>query len=180
MAGESRLTGPGAADRFAAIFDEHAAGLWRYLARQVEPAQAEDLVAETFLTAWSARTAFRPERGTARAWLYGIAVNLLRRHHRAQAQQQRVSQRLSGQAAPADGGVERVAERLDARSRLAGLGRAIAALSAGDREVLLLSSLAGLDTREIATALGIPAGTVIGSSTVTYDVVAKPWERPGK
>jgi RNA polymerase sigma-70 factor (ECF subfamily) len=59
-----------------------------------------------------------------------------------------------------DGAEDRVAERLDARTRLAGLAAAITELPDGDREVLLLNSLAGLDTREIATALGIPEGTV--------------------
>ena len=165
MAGEDPpeglwLSDPQASDRFAALFDDHAPGLWRFLARQVEPAQAEDLVAETFLTAWSARGDYRPERGTARAWLFGIAVNLLRRHHRVQAQQQRMSQRLSGHDLPVDRAEDRVAERLDAQARLAGLAAAIAALPDGDRDVLLLNSLGGLDTREIATALGIPAGTV--------------------
>ena len=165
MAGEDppsglRLSGPQASDRFAVLFDDHAPGLWRYLARQAGAAQAEDLVAETFLTAWSARSDYRPERGTARAWLFGIAVNLLRRHHRIQAQQQRLSQRLSGHNMRVDGADDRVAERLDARARLAGLAAAIAALPQGDREVLLLNSLAGLDTREIATALGIAEGTV--------------------
>ncbi|BAL89689.1 putative RNA polymerase ECF-subfamily sigma factor [Actinoplanes missouriensis 431] len=154
------LGGSQAADRFALLFDDHAPGLWRYLARQVEAAQAEDLVAETFLVAWSARGDFRPERGTARAWLFGIAVNLLRRHHRNQAQHQRLSQRLTAHGTHVDGADDRVAERLDARTRIAGLAAAIAALPDGDREVLLLNSLAGLDTREIATALGIPEGTV--------------------
>lgn len=160
MAGEGWLSGPQASPRFAALFDDHAPGLWRYLARQVEAAQAEDLVAETFLTAWSARRDYRPERGTARAWLFGIAVNLLRRHHRDQAQQQRLSRRLSGRRTQVDGAEDRVVERLDARARLAGLATAIAELPDRDREVLLLNSLAGLDTREIATALGIPEGTV--------------------
>jgi RNA polymerase sigma-70 factor (ECF subfamily) len=50
--------------------------------------------------------------------------------------------------------------RLDARTRLAGLVAAIAELPDGDRQVLLLNSLAGFDTREIAAALGIPEGTV--------------------
>jgi RNA polymerase sigma-70 factor (ECF subfamily) len=154
------LSGPHASDRFAALFDDHAPALWRYLARQVGAAQADDLVAETFLTAWSARDDYRPERGAARAWLFGIAVNLLRRHHRVQAQQQRLSLRLSGQDTRVDGAEDRVAERLDARTRLAGLAAAIAALPDRDRDVLLLNSLAGLDTREIATALGIPEGTV--------------------
>ena len=154
------LIGPDAAGRFATVFDEHAPGLWRFLARQVDAACAEDLVAETFLAAWSARDGYRPERGSVRAWLYGIAVNLLRRHHRTQAQQQRLSQRLSGHPAPADGGEDRIAERLDARTQVQALAAAIAALPDGDRDVLLLSSLAGLDQREVAAALGIPEGTV--------------------
>lgn len=155
-----QLTGARAAERFAALFDEHAPGLWRFLARQVGADQAEDVVAETFLAAWSGRGDYRPERGSARAWLFGIAVNLLRRHHRVQAQQQRMSQRLSAHVVAADGAEEGVAERVDARTHVAGLAAAIAALPDGDRDVLLLSSLAGLSTREIATALGIPEGTV--------------------
>jgi RNA polymerase sigma factor (sigma-70 family) len=154
------LTGPQATDRFAALFDEHAPGLWRFLARQVGAGQAEDVVAETFLAAWSGRGDYLPERGSARAWLFGIAVNLLRRHHRVQAQQQRMTQRLSLQPASVDGVDEGVAERVDARTDVAGLASAIAALPDGDRDVLLLSSLAGLTTKEIATALGIPEGTV--------------------
>lgn len=144
---------------FTGLFDEHAPGLWRFLARQVDAAQAEDLVAETFLTAWTARGGFRAERGSGRAWLYGIAMNLLRRHHRVQAQQARMVRRLSGGVQAVDGSGE-VEDRLDARTEVAGLAPAIAALADGDREVLLLNSLAGFDTREIAAALGIPEGTV--------------------
>ncbi|AGZ45125.1 RNA polymerase sigma factor [Actinoplanes friuliensis] len=154
------LTGTGAADTFAAVFDEHSPGLWRYLARQAGPAVAEDLVAETFLVAWSARSDYRPGLGSVRAWLYGIAVNLLRRHYRGQAQQSRISERLSGLREADDGAVDRAAERLDARTRVEGLAAAIAELPDGDRDVLLLTSLGGLDTAEIATALGIPEGTV--------------------
>jgi len=154
------LTGAGAADRFAAVFDEHAGGLWRYLARQAGAAVAEDLVAETFLAAWEARDDYVAELGSVRSWLYGIAVNLLRRHHRGQAQQHRISQRLSGLRQPDDPEPDRAAERVDARTRLEGLAAAIAGLPEGDRDVLLLTSLGGLDSAEIGAALGIPEGTV--------------------
>jgi RNA polymerase sigma-70 factor (ECF subfamily) len=156
----SVLSGPGAAGRFTAGFDEHAPGLWRYLARQAGPAAAEDLVAETFLVAWEARAEYAAELGSLRSWLYGIAVNLLRRHHRGQAQQQRISQRLAGLREPEDGEPERVAERVDARTRVGGLAAAIAGLSEGDRDVLLLTSLGGLESAEVGAALGIPEGTV--------------------
>ena len=38
--------------------------------------------------------------------------------------------------------------------------RTLAELSEGDRDVLLLTSWAGLDSTEVADALGIPVGTV--------------------
>jgi len=59
-----------------------------------------------------------------------------------------------------DGPENRVAERLDARARIARLAAALAVLSPDDREVLLLTSWAGLSPVEIAQALDIPAGTV--------------------
>jgi RNA polymerase sigma factor (sigma-70 family) len=40
------------------------------------------------------------------------------------------------------------------------LAAALAALEAGDRDVLLLVALADLGNREVAQALGIPYGTV--------------------
>jgi hypothetical protein len=36
--------------------------LWRFLARQAGTTSAEDLVAETFLTAWSARGTYQAEQ----------------------------------------------------------------------------------------------------------------------
>ncbi|MEU7532462.1 sigma factor-like helix-turn-helix DNA-binding protein, partial [Saccharothrix sp. NPDC042600] len=40
------------------------------------------------------------------------------------------------------------------------LAGALAGLDPGDRDVLLLTSWAGLDSNEVAEALGIPVGTV--------------------
>ena len=40
------------------------------------------------------------------------------------------------------------------------LATALARLSSGDRDVLLLVAIAGLDNQEVAQSLGIPYGTV--------------------
>ncbi|MEC3982842.1 RNA polymerase sigma factor, partial [Amycolatopsis sp. H20-H5] len=122
---------------------------------------AHDLVAETFLVALRRREAYRPELGTARSWLYGIATNLLRHHVRTETRALHATARLAGAgetvSASHDG---RVAEQVDAQVRAAQLAGALAELSAADRDTLLLVSWAGLEPAEAAEALGIPAGTV--------------------
>ena len=155
------LSGPDPAVAFGRLFDEHAAPLHRYLARRVGPTIADDLVSDTFLTALRQRHVYDPARAGFRAWLYGIASNLLRRHIRDELRALRATARLDVvRPASSDGPEGRVTERVDARARVAELAGALAALSAGDREVLLLTSWAGLSLVEIAEALDIPAGTV--------------------
>jgi RNA polymerase sigma factor (sigma-70 family) len=53
-----------------------------------------------------------------------------------------------------------VSERVDGAHLAARLAGALAELSEGDRDVLALTSWAGLDSGEVAEALGIPVGTV--------------------
>jgi len=62
---------------FSEIFDRHHRELYRYLRRRVGPGLAADLAAETFVTAFARRGAYRPQSTDARPWLYGIAHNLL-------------------------------------------------------------------------------------------------------
>jgi RNA polymerase sigma-70 factor, ECF subfamily len=153
------LSGPDPAGVFGRLFGEHAGGLHRYLARRVGTTIADDLVSETFLAALRGRHGYDPARAGVRPWLYGIASNLLRRHVRDELRELRATARLADpHVVEAPEG--RIADRLDARTRVARLAGALARLSDGDREVLLLTSWAGLSPVEIAQALDIPAGTV--------------------
>jgi RNA polymerase sigma-70 factor (ECF subfamily) len=68
-------------DSFTACYDEHARTLLRFCARRVGPQAAEDVVATAFLVAYE-RWQQRDPSLDARPWLYGIAVNVLRRHRR--------------------------------------------------------------------------------------------------
>src|SRR5262249_51937780 len=61
---------------------------------------------------------------------------------------------------PLAGDEPAVDERLDAAAAARGLAAALGAMSARDREVLLLYAWAELGYQEIASALGIPVGTV--------------------
>jgi RNA polymerase sigma-70 factor (ECF subfamily) len=145
---------------FGRLFDAHALPLHRYLARRVGLETANDLVSETFLAALNQRHSYDPARGEVRSWLYGIATNLLRRHTRTEVRGLRAQARSAAANASEDSHDSRVAARVDAAVLAAQLAGALADLSDGDRDVLLLTSWAGLDSTEIADALGIPVGTV--------------------
>ncbi len=155
------LGAPDPAPVFGMLFDAHAAPLQRYLARRVGTETAHDLVAETFLVALRRRETYRPEAGTARAWLYGIATNLLRHHVRTETRALNATARLAAAGETFSAGHDgRVVERVDAQHRAAQLAGALAELSEPDRDTLLLVSWAGLEPGEVAEALGIPPGTV--------------------
>lgn len=141
------------------LFDQHAAELLRYLVRRVGAGVAEDLLSQTFLVAWERWAHYDPARGIPKAWLYGIAANLLRRHRRDELRQWRV---YSGIPAGAEGPdpAEIAVDRVAASARQRALATAVADLNPGDREVLLLFAWADLGYAEIAAALGIPVGTV--------------------
>jgi RNA polymerase sigma factor (sigma-70 family) len=151
---------------FAALFDRHAVPIHRYLARRIGPGTADDLLAQTFLVAFERRGSYDPGYPDAGPWLYGIATNLLRRHHRDEARLYRALNRVAagagsrGDGGDADAMADRVAERVDAGALSRQLAAALAGLKPPDRDVLLLFSWADLGYHEIALALDIPVGTV--------------------
>jgi RNA polymerase sigma factor (sigma-70 family) len=67
-------------DAFAAFYRRHAVALAAFFLRRTgDREQAADLTAETFAAALQGRRRFDPTRGTAVAWLYGIARHQLAR-----------------------------------------------------------------------------------------------------
>ncbi|WP_345154102.1 RNA polymerase sigma factor, partial [Nonomuraea rubra] len=122
---------------------------------------ADDLASEVFLTAFRKRRTFDRERGEVRPWLYGIATNLIALHRRTETRKLAALRRSSAaEERPEHGHEERVISRVDAGNEQARLAAELEALPDGDRDVLLLSALGGLSHDEVATALGIPYGTV--------------------
>jgi RNA polymerase sigma-70 factor, ECF subfamily len=154
------LGGPEPGVEFGRLFDAYARALHRYLARRVGAETAHDLVSETFLVAMNQRHGYDPRRGAVRSWLYGIATNLLRRHVRHEVRALRATARAVAGSGDEPGHDGRVAERVDAEVLAGKLAAALTELSEGDRDVLLLTSWAGLDSTEVGEALGIPAATV--------------------
>jgi RNA polymerase sigma factor (sigma-70 family) len=146
-------------ERFAVLFDRHAPHIHRYLARRAGREVAGDLVAETFLTAFAKRDRYDLGRPDARPWLYGIATNLVGQHRRDEVRQYRIRQAVAAEP-EVPGHAERVAADVTAQTTRALLAEALAALSAGDRDVLLLIAWEQLTYEEVSRALAIPVGTV--------------------
>ena len=146
-------------ETFAQLYDRHAVPIYRYASRRLGEEMADDIVAETFLAAFRRRKDYDLQRPDARPWLYGIAANLIGKHRRAEVRMLRAFARTG-----ADPAVEGHADRIDSQVSAAAvqpdLAAAVAALSPGDRDVLLLVAWADLSYEQTATALGIPPGTV--------------------
>jgi RNA polymerase sigma factor (sigma-70 family) len=146
-------------ERFAVLFDRHAPHIHRYLARRAGREVADDLVAETFLTAFAKRDRYDLSYTDARPWLYGIATNLVGQHRRDEARQYRIRQVATAEPEMA-GHAERVAADVTAQAMRPVLSAALAGLPDGDRDVLLLIAWEQLTYPEVSRALAIPVGTV--------------------
>jgi RNA polymerase sigma-70 factor (ECF subfamily) len=146
-------------DVFGSVFERHFDWVRGYVARRVGVPVADDLTAEVFVVAFAQRARFDPAVGSGRAWLLGIATNLIRRHHRQESRALRAWGRTGVDPLSADH-ADAVASRIDARQQMPQLAAALARLSAHDRDTLLLLAWGGLSQDEVAAALDIPVGTV--------------------
>jgi RNA polymerase sigma-70 factor (ECF subfamily) len=151
---DGRIVSP---EDFEAAFVRHFPPVYRFIAARVGSAVAEDLAAETFATAYRRRASFDPGRGSLRSWLYGIAVNLVRSHWRAEQHLLALDARLVPEVDLSDD--SEAADRRVAASLVAPrLAAALGQLTGDQREVVLLYA-AGLSHDEIAAALQIAPGT---------------------
>ncbi|WP_307857126.1 RNA polymerase sigma factor [Pseudarthrobacter albicanus] len=144
---------------FGELYDRHASVIYRYAARRAGDFAADDVTSETFLVAWEQLETYDLDREDARPWLFGIATNLLRRHHRAEAKVLKAAAKAASREAVADTS-DRIAAQVDAtvaNGRIAGTLKSMAAI---DRETLLLYAWADLTYEGIALAMDVPVGTV--------------------
>ncbi len=146
-------------DAFGELYDCYFRAIYRYVAGRLGTSAAEDVAAETFVVAFAQRDRFDPGRGALRPWLFGIATNLVARHRRLEARHYRALSRLP-EPTSAGGHEERVVAAIAAQRLRPQLLQALAGLSRGERDVVLLVALGQLSHDEVAQALGISPGTV--------------------
>ncbi|WP_235921156.1 RNA polymerase sigma factor [Lentzea tibetensis] len=147
-------------DSLLTLYESTAARLHRYVARRVGADAAQDVVSEAFLVLWDQRAGQPFAADAARAWLYGVATNLLRRHVRSEERKLRAwSREHTARTDVADIGDQATAVA-DAALLAGPLTGWLADLRIEEREVLLLTAWAELAPAEIAVALDVPVATV--------------------
>lgn len=146
-------------EHFAALFDRHAPTIHRYVARRLGSDAADDVTAETFLTAFRIRGRYDSARAGVRPWLHGIAAKLISRHRREEIKAFKLLAR-TGHDRVAETWTDSADDRVTAQAASRSLAGALAKLSQGDRHTLLLFAWADFTYQEIAEALDIPVGTV--------------------
>jgi RNA polymerase sigma-70 factor (ECF subfamily) len=147
------------AARFEELYLDTETKLFRYLARRVGPTLAEDLMAEAFAIAWQRFADYDPTRAAFSTWVFGIAINLLRRHARTEIYQLALFSRTGTDPAQAlDEGA--IVDRLTASEFWPKVAAELAEMDEVDRDVLTLYAWAGMSYTAIAETLEIPVGTV--------------------
>lgn len=147
----------GEPETLRAVFDRHGPAVQR-LARVSlrDPADVDDVVQATFVSAWSGRHTYDPAKAGLPAWLLGIARRRIVDLLRARGRQQRDSAAAAA-VAPVEEAVaespERVLDRLVIADELT-------RLPDPQREVLRLAFYADLTHTQIAERTGLPLGTV--------------------
>ncbi len=142
---------------FECLLARHRTPVVHFLYRMVQDREAaEELAQEVFLRVYRARGRYRP---TARftTWLYRIATNLALNWLRHERRCGRLcGLEPDGRSAEPRGSCEApsVEELLWRRTQIERVRRAVAALPARQRAVVLLHKYHGMDYEQIAAALG--------------------------
>lgn len=142
---------------FAALYDLHLDAVYRYAFYRLRTdAEAEDVTSDVFHRALVAMPKYEPRRPFL-AFLYGIARHVVADRLRSARPQASFMEAI---AHPSDAaGPEETAVRLDDARRVRS---AIARLTPLQQEIVILRSIDGRSTKEIAAVTGKPESTIRG------------------
>jgi RNA polymerase sigma-70 factor (ECF subfamily) len=171
---------------FSRLYAAHRDAVHAYfVGRTGDRAAAADLMQEVFLRAWQ-RLPELTDRSPdgQRAWIFTVARNLsvdAYRHERTRADTEAALGRLPVATPPP------ASTTVIAAERVAVVGEAIRRLPERQRVTLSMAAAGGMTSAEIATALGVPAGTVryrlsearraLAAALASYDDPASTEER---
>jgi RNA polymerase sigma-70 factor, ECF subfamily len=143
-------------DELLLLENNRSAALSIALAIVRDPAEAEDVVQDTFLEAVRRHAEYDPGRGATRAWIASIARSRAIDHLRGLA---RISHL---EALTGDGTSPPASNLFEERQRHHRLRSALTELPAAQRQAIELAFFHELPYREVALRLGVPEGTIKG------------------
>lgn len=145
-------------ERFERLFHEHVgeiAGYCRW--RSALAHDAEDSLAEVFLTAWRRIGDIPADASAARVWLYATARRVTANHLRAARRRKGLLERLFSHSRTGD---LRSLQAHDPRAEV--VHEALRRLKPADQEALLLAEWQQLASAEMATVMGCSASSARG------------------
>jgi RNA polymerase sigma-70 factor, ECF subfamily len=142
-------------DLMRELHDEHATALWSHCLRLTNGnrAHAQDVVQETLLRAWRNPKILDQAQGSARAWLFTVARNLIIDEWRTRRVQLEVITAEPPEVTPVDDETDQLLQSWI-------VADAVKQLSEDHRLVLMACYYRGLSVAEAALRLDIPEGTV--------------------
>jgi len=150
--GQEPLSDEDALDVFEELYDQHYHRVAVYVARRTRSAEdADDVVASTFLVAWS-RIDDLAGADEPLAWLYAVAYRTLLSHWRDTSKTADLADLAAAEYADP---IDSVEETVEAREQLAHVSTAMLSLSETDQELLRLVGWEQRTHAEIAAILGI-------------------------
>ncbi len=156
---------------FRLLYDLHERAVRGYALRRVDvPADAADVVSETFVVAWR-RLAEIPA-GAERGWLIGVARRVLSTTRRGHGRRHRLADRMRDELSRLPAWAPSAADSRDET-----VAAVLAALPRADREVLTLVGWDGLTPAELAQVLGVGDATARTRLHRARNRFRKEWER---
>lgn len=142
--------------RFQEIYERHYPHVRAYCRRRVAAERVDDVVAETFLTAWRRRDDL-PDVDEALPWLYRVAYRVVGHQWRSNSRRRRLGERLATVRPPQGSSPEETAMQSDETARVL---EAATRLKPDDAEILRLVSWDRLSRHEVAAMLDLSPNTV--------------------
>lgn len=141
---------------FNTLFERHYDAVYRYARRRVGADHADDVASEAFVVAWHKRRRLVPEQELS--WLYACARRITLAHLRRNQRQDRIAESLARE--PGRIGVH--ADDADRVIERSGALAALARLTEIERELVMLVTWEGLDSRAAAKVVGCTHVTARG------------------
>jgi RNA polymerase sigma-70 factor, ECF subfamily len=148
---------------FDGFYRENAGRLQGFLRLLTGTVQAaEDVTQETFTQLWQSPNGFQPQRGSLRAYLFGIG-------RKRAAEWRRRQGAMSGAKPPTEAAV------LEKNEIAAAINEAFRRLSLEQQSLLWLREVEGQSYAELAEILDIPVGTVRSRLFVAREELRRIW-----